>query len=231
MIGAQPRMPRQHRAERPWPGVLGPHRRVPGVHHHRHPRLGEQAPHRSSSGSSGENPPTCRWILKMRAPASSAGARTRHPWLGVERRRRQAPRRGLRERQRPRVQVGGHVRPVRVGQRAEHPHAHGSRRCATRSSSLHLYRIGQLTPTSGPAASKYSHTRRSIRGGRKCVWIDRPAPAARAPARTPGCPRPRQPSVHRDPSLCPPSVAGHPVLAQTERPVNHVSTRTPTASR
>src|SRR5580692_5449360 len=43
------------------------------------------------------------------------------------------------------------------------------RRWATRSSSLHLYRIGQLTPTSGPAASKYSHTRRSIRGGRKCV--------------------------------------------------------------
>ena len=60
----------------------------------------------------------------MRAPASSAGHVLRRPRLGVERRRRQAPRRGVPERQRPRVQVGGHVRPVSVGQRAEHPHAH-----------------------------------------------------------------------------------------------------------
>ncbi len=42
-----------------------------------------------------------------------------------------------------------------------------ARRCATRTSSLHLYRIGHETPTSGPARSKYPHTRRSIRGGRK----------------------------------------------------------------
>ena len=48
----------------------------------------------------------------------------RHPGLRVERRRRQAARRGLRERHRPRVQVGGHPRPVRVGERAEHPHPH-----------------------------------------------------------------------------------------------------------
>ena len=59
------------------------------------------------------------------------------------------------------------------------------RRCATRASSLHLYRIGQLTPTSGPAASKYSQTRRSIRGGRKCVWM----------SASPGSPSPCQKAV------------------------------------
>src|ERR1039458_5162186 len=64
------------------------------------------------------------------------------------------------------------------------------RRCATRSSSLHLYRIGQLTPTSGPAASKYCQTRRSIRGGRKGVWI------SATPGRRPGHPRLRPAAAH-----------------------------------
>ena len=123
MIAVSPGWRRQHRPERSRPGVLGPHRRMPGVHHHRHPRLGQQPPHPIEERvAEGENPPTCRCTLKIRAPVRKHGHVPGHPRLRVERRRRQAPRRRLRERHRPRVQVRGHVRPVRVGQRAEHPH-------------------------------------------------------------------------------------------------------------
>ena len=124
MIARQPRIPRQHRPERPRPGVLGPHRRVPGVHHHRHPRLGQQPPHLLEERVAGGEPAHLQVHLEDPRPRlQRVGHVPGHPRLGVERRRRQAPRRRLRERHRPRVQVRGHVRPVRIGQRAEHPHA------------------------------------------------------------------------------------------------------------
>ena len=119
-------MPRQHRAERPRTGVVVPDRCVPRVHDHRHPGLGQQAPYLLEQRIVGREPAYLEVDLEdPRARVQRLAHVTRHPRLRVERRRRQAPGRGLRERQRPRVQVGGHLRPVRVGQRAEHPHPHG----------------------------------------------------------------------------------------------------------
>ena len=121
----QPGKPPQHKTERPRPGVLVPRRRVPRVHHDGHPRLGKQPPHRVEQGITRREPAHLQVDLEDLRPGVQRVAHVpRHPGLRVERRRRQAPRRGLRERHRPRVQVGGHPRPVRVGERAEHPHPH-----------------------------------------------------------------------------------------------------------
>ena len=56
-----------------------------------------------------------------------------------------------------------------------------ARRWATRCSSGQRWGIGQTVPPRGPAASKYSQTLRSSRGGRKCTCMSaRPGiPSAR----------------------------------------------------
>jgi D-aminopeptidase len=126
----QPRMPRQHRPERPRPGVLVPHRRVPRMHHHRHSRLGKHPPHRVEQRIKRREPAHLQVDLEDPRPVVKGAAHVpRHPGLRVERRRRQAPRRGLRERHRPRVQVDRHPRPVRVRERAEHLHPHAPQVC------------------------------------------------------------------------------------------------------
>ncbi len=111
--------------ERPGSRVLGTHRGVPGVHDNRHPRLGEQAPDLL------EQRVVRREAAHLQVHLEDARTRVqrlahvaRRPGFRVERRRRQAPRRVPAERHRPRVQVGRHARPVRVGKRAEQPHSH-----------------------------------------------------------------------------------------------------------
>jgi hypothetical protein len=96
-----------------------------GVDHDRHLRVGEQAPDLLEQRVVGREAAHLQVHLEdARAFIQRPAHVARHPGLGVERRRRQAARVGPGERQRPGVQVSGHVRPVGVGQRAEHPHAH-----------------------------------------------------------------------------------------------------------
>ncbi len=117
--------PRQHLAEGARPGVRVPHRRMPRVHHDWHPCLGKQPPHRVEQGVSRREPADLKVELEdPRSRCQRVAHVPGHPGLREERRRLQASRRGLRERHRPRVQVGGHPRPVRVRERAEHPHPH-----------------------------------------------------------------------------------------------------------
>ncbi len=119
-------MPRQQRAERSGAGVVGADRCMPGVHDHRHSGLGQLTPYRLEQRIVGREAAYLEVDLEdARARVQRLAHVIRHPRLRVKRRRRQAPRRGLRERQRPRVQVGRHLRPVREGQRAEHSHPHG----------------------------------------------------------------------------------------------------------
>jgi hypothetical protein len=119
-------MPRQHRPERPGTRVLVSRRRVPRMHNHRHPLRGQQAPHIIELRVSGGEPAHLQVDLEdPRSRLEGVPYVSLHSRLGVERRRRQAPRRGPGEGQGPGVQVNGHVRPVGVRQRAEHSHTHG----------------------------------------------------------------------------------------------------------
>ena len=104
----------------------------------------------------------------------------------------------LAERQRPRVQVGGHLRPVRVGQRAEELDLHATagappvRRRSTctgsASSCRSAARPRRSTPTPG-AASAAAGSGRGRRPGREC-----PAPGRRPAGRC------LPPAAARDPS-------------------------------
>ena len=117
--------------------VGGRDRGVAGVDHHGDARVGQQPPHRVELRLPGREAANLEVDLEDGRPIVDGPLNVaEYPGLGVERRRRQAAGCGLGERQGPVVQVLGHVGPVRVGERAEHPHAHRAR-CAIRSPSVH----------------------------------------------------------------------------------------------
>ena len=100
--GGQFRVPRHQCAERSRPRVLGTDRGMPGVDHHRHPRLGQQAPHLVEPRVVRREPAHLQVHLEdARARVKRRAHVAGHPGLGVERRRRQAPRVGPAELQRP----------------------------------------------------------------------------------------------------------------------------------
>jgi hypothetical protein len=123
----QVRVPVQQLADRAGPGVLGRYRHVPRMDHDRRAGLADQRPHRIKQRVDGGEAPYLQVELEDPRPvAEGIGHVPGRARFRVERGRRQAPLCAPGELHRPRVQVGGHVRPVRIGERTEQLHVHGA---------------------------------------------------------------------------------------------------------